>query len=176
MSTHTLLLTPWMHPHRLVDMNTAIILHVLGKIDVLESYDEIVSSPSVSFQVPAVARLKRPVGAYKRGVKFSRINVMTRDHFSCQYCGVKLGMRQLNYDHVIPKVRGGKTDFENIVASCYPCNDRKAGRTPKEAGMKLLRKPFRPITLPMGNPLMGMREVPDLWKPYVRPELLDRTG
>lgn len=176
MSSHTLLLTPWMHPHRIVETNTAIVLLYLGKIDVMESYDEFASSPSVSFQVPAVARLKRNVGTYKKGVKFSRINVMTRDNFTCQYCGVKLGMRQLNYDHVVPRVRGGKTEFENIVTSCYPCNDRKAGRSPKEAGMKLRRPPYKPSTLPMSNPLIGMREIPELWKPYVREDLLAVTG
>jgi 5-methylcytosine-specific restriction endonuclease McrA len=87
---------------------------------------------------------------------------------NCQYCGVKLPMRQLNYDHVTPRVRGGKTVWENIVTSCYPCNDKKGHRTLEQAGMKLRRPPYRPKTLPMTNPLLGMQNIPALWQPYVQ--------
>jgi len=176
MSTHTLLLTPWMYPHRIVEWHSAICLMVTGKIDVLESYEEIISSPSVAFPLPAVARLKRHVGTHKKGVKFSRVNIMTRDNFTCQYCGSKLPMRQLNYDHVVPSMKGGKTVWENIVTSCYPCNSKKGHRTLEQSGMKLRRHPYRPKTLPMSNPLTGMKSVPELWHPYIAPELLAHLG
>ncbi len=140
---------------------------VTGKIDILEEYDAEIRSPSMVIQVPAVARLRKPVAAFKKGVKFSRINVLTRDHFTCQYCGKRLPMKDLNYDHVVPRIQGGKTVWENIVTSCYPCNDKKAGRTPEQARMKLLKHPVRPATLPMTQPLLNMRVVPDLWVPYL---------
>ena len=85
----------------------------------------------------------------------------------CQYCGERKPLRQLNYDHVIPRVRGGTTCWENIVTSCYACNDRKGSRTPEEAGMKLLRKPFKPTSLPVVPPIrLGEGDVPELWQPY----------
>jgi 5-methylcytosine-specific restriction endonuclease McrA len=156
-----------MSPHRIVPWHDAICDLITGKIEVIESYDEIVRSPSVEFQIPSVARLKRHIHAFKKGVKFSRINVMTRDDFQCCYCGTRRPMRELNYDHVTPRIQGGKTVWENIVTSCYPCNDKKSGRTPEQAGMRLLKKPYRPKTLPMTTPALAFRQVPDLWKPYL---------
>jgi 5-methylcytosine-specific restriction endonuclease McrA len=178
MESHTLILTPWMSAHRIVPWERSAFLYVHGrqpddrrpvKIEVLETYDEVIRTPRMEFNLPAVARLTKPVAAYKKGVKFSRINIMTRDSFTCQYCGRKLPMRELNYDHVVPRIQGGQTVWENIVTSCYPCNDRKAGRTPEQAGMKLRRKPFRPKTLPMSTPLWPLDRVPVLWVPYLDP-------
>jgi hypothetical protein len=76
-------------------------------------------------------------------------------------------MRDLNYDHVIPRRQGGKTDWDNIVTSCYPCNDRKADRTPAQAGMVLRKKPSRPKTLPMTTPAFAVNKVPESWLPYL---------
>jgi len=146
------------------------------EIEVLEAYDEVVRSPSVEFQIPCVARLKRQLAGQKRGVKFSRFNVMTRDHFTCCYCGSRLPMRQLNYDHVLPRAQGGKTVWENIVTSCYPCNDRKASKTPEQAGMKLLRKPYKPKSLPLTTPLLNVHpDMPEPWKLYLQP-LMSAVG
>ena len=76
-------------------------------------------------------------------------------------------MRELNYDHVVPRVRGGKTEWENIVTSCYGCNDRKGSRTPEEAGMKLLRKPIKPKSLPL-TPVFHVdaSAIPPAWHPF----------
>jgi 5-methylcytosine-specific restriction endonuclease McrA len=162
----TLLLTPWMAPHRVLTWERAVVLVVLGKVDVLEEYDDVIRAPSRSLRTPAVVRLKKGP-ATKHVVRFSRINVYTRDGFRCQYCGAKKTMRDLNYDHVVPRVRGGKTAWENIVTSCYACNDRKGSRTPEEAGMTLRRKPFKPSSLPVAPVLRITRsEMPDAWLPY----------
>ncbi len=100
-------------------------------------------------------------------MRFSRINVYTRDGFRCQYCGERKEMRDLNYDHVVPRVRGGHTVWENIVTSCYACNDRKGSRTPEEAGMTLRRKPFKPSSLPVTPAFRLTRsEMPEVWLPY----------
>ena len=176
METHTLILTPWMTAHRIVPWQKAAFLYVQGrmpgdpnpvKIDVLEVWDEVIRTPRMEFNLPAVVRLTRPVAAYKKGVKFSRINIFTRDSFLCQYCGRHLPMKELNYDHVIPRLQGGKTVWENIVTACYPCNDRKAGRTPEQAGMRLRTRPIRPKTLPMSAPVWPIDRVPALWAPYL---------
>jgi 5-methylcytosine-specific restriction endonuclease McrA len=167
MTAQTLLLTPWMMPHKIISWQTAVTMSFLGKVDVLEEYEDEIRSPSIAIKAPAVVRLRRPIGGMKRGVKFSRINVFARDEFRCQYCGARRAVPELNYDHVVPRVQGGKTVWENIVTSCYDCNSQKRGRTPEQAGMKLLRAPVKPRTLPMTSvlPRHGGR-IPEVWSPY----------
>jgi hypothetical protein len=80
----------------------------------------------------------------KARVRFSRLNIYARDGNTCQYCGRTLPRSDLNLDHVIPRSRGGTTSWENVVCSCIPCNLIKGGRTPAEAGMRLLHAPSRP--------------------------------
>jgi 5-methylcytosine-specific restriction endonuclease McrA len=163
----TLLLTPWMAPHKIISWERAVVLLVLDKVDVLEQYDEEIRSRSFALRTPAVVRLKKAGALTKHAVRFSRINVYTRDGFRCQYCGERKEMRDLNYDHVVPRVRGGHTVWENIVTSCYACNDRKGSRTPEEAGMTLRQKPFKPSSLPVMPVFRVTRaEMPEVWLPY----------
>jgi 5-methylcytosine-specific restriction endonuclease McrA len=156
-----------MSPHRIVPWQTSIELVVTGKVDVLEEHDEEIRSAHASWTLPSVVRLRKPMHGFKRGIKFSRVNVFTRDGFACQYCGVHKPARELNYDHVIPRAQGGQTIWENIVTACYPCNGRKAGRTPQQAGMVLRRKPVKPRTLPMTTPVWSHDKVPEAWLPYL---------
>ena len=167
MTAETLLLTPWMIPHKIIPWQTAVTMSFLGKVDVLEEYDDVIRSPNLAIRAPAVVRLRRPIGGMKRGVKFSRINVFARDDFRCQYCGAKRTIGDLNYDHVVPRVQSGKTVWENIVTSCYDCNAKKRGRTPEQAGMKLLRAPVKPKALPMTTVLPRHHgRIPEVWSPY----------
>ena len=99
--------------------------------------------------------------------KKTRFEVFKRDSFTCQYCGDKLPMSQLNKDHVTPRQQGGKTIWTNIVMACYPCNSHKANRTPKQAGMTLLSVPVKPKTLPMHEPFINMDEAPVEWLPFL---------
>jgi 5-methylcytosine-specific restriction endonuclease McrA len=166
MSTRTLMLTPWMAPYRVISWERAVVLSYLGKVEVLEEYDIAIRAPSLALWTPAVVRLKNGSVSTKHKVRFSRMNVFLRDGFRCQYCGEKKSMDELNYDHVLPRVRGGKTVWENIVTSCYACNDRKGSRAPEEAGMKLLRRPFKPATLPFAPVVRPGAEVPLKWRNY----------
>jgi len=162
------MLTPWMAPHEIISWQRAVVLVWLGKVDVLENYDETFASPSWSLPAPAVVRLRKPVRA-PRGVfpRFTRRNVYMRDDYTCQYCGVRKPARELNYDHVIPRHRGGTTSWENIVTSCYACNDRKGAHTADEIGMKLLRKPFRPRKLTVAMPPdLDLPDLPEVWAPF----------
>jgi len=122
MTAQTLLLTPWMAPHQVISWQAAVTLSYLGKVDVLETYEDEIRSPNMTIRAPAVVRLKRHAYLPKRGVKFSRTNVFVRDEFRCQYCGVAKDGEHLTYDHVVPRVQGGRTVWENIVASCRDCN------------------------------------------------------
>ncbi len=99
-------------------------------------------------RVPRVVVLSAYEYLPRGRVRFSRLNIYARDHDTCQYCARTLPRSELNLDHVVPRSQGGKTSWENVVCSCVPCNLRKGGRTPAQAGMKLLKVPMRPRWTP----------------------------
>ena len=118
-------------------------------------------------QVPRIVRLTRYDKFPKLSVRFNRKNLFSRDDHRCQYCGQTRPASQLSLDHVIPRSLGGATTWENIVCSCLPCNSRKGGRTPVQAGMKLLSKPVRPDSNPsMLLPLDDPRY--ECWRTFVQ--------
>jgi 5-methylcytosine-specific restriction endonuclease McrA len=102
----------------------------------------------------------------KRHVRFSRINVYARDRSTCQYCGRRFPRTDLNLDHVVPRAKGGRTTWENVVCSCLDCNRRKGGRTPQQSGMRLIAPPRRPRWTPMAGVLAGRRWYPE-WRPFL---------
>ena len=112
-------------PISAVNWNLSVKLLVLDKFRVLEEYEDwIIHSPSMQMQVPAVMIAKRYLNL-TRYPKFSRGNVYLRDLFTCQYCGCEHGWHDLTLDHVLPRARGGKSAWENIVTACYECNVSK---------------------------------------------------
>lgn len=100
-------------------------------------------------RVPRVVLLRAYNHIPRRDVRFSRHNIYLRDQNSCQYCGQAFSRKELNLDHIIPKSRGGKTTWDNIVSSCFHCNRRKGGHLLKEVGMTLLRPARRPLWTPL---------------------------
>ncbi|WNG37478.1 HNH endonuclease [Archangium minus] len=100
-------------------------------------------------RVPRVVVLSAYEYLPRGRVRFSRLNIYARDHDTCQYCARQLPRSELNLDHVVPRSQNGKTSWENVVCSCVPCNLKKGGRTPEQAGMKLLRTPVRPRWTPL---------------------------
>ena len=80
---------------------------------------------------------------------FSRRNIFKRDRFTCQYCGAQPGSEELTLDHVIPRVQGGESRWDNCVLACLACNKRKADRTPQQAGMRLRKEPVQPTWRPL---------------------------
>ena len=95
-------------------------------------------------RVPRVVLLQAYDKLPKRNVRFSRYNIFARNGSTCQYCGRRLPKSELNLDHVVPRAHGGQTTWENVVCCCVGCNRKKGGRSPREAGMKLVRHPQRP--------------------------------
>ncbi|MCF8144735.1 MAG: HNH endonuclease [Deltaproteobacteria bacterium] len=162
-----LLLNITYEPLKIINWKKAITLSMLGKVEVLEEYGREIHSVSFTIKLPSVVRLLRMVKKPKNAVKFSRQNIYARDKYQCQYCGRKLPVEELSYDHVIPKSRGGRTLWTNIVTSCMDCNRRKGGRTPNEANMTLIRQPARPTWLPSLRITIGFREVPTSWRDYL---------
>ncbi len=126
-----------------VSWKRAINLVLSGKVEVLRYSDHVIQCVERTFRAPAVVLLAKIVRmVYKHRVPYSKKNVLVRDRFTCAYCGEK--SKKLTIDHVIPRSRGGKTDFDNCVACCKKCNDKKAARTLREAGMTLGKRPFQP--------------------------------
>ena len=101
-----------------------------------------------AIRVPRVILLLAYDRVPRRYVRFSRFNIYSRDRNRCQYCGRQFPRAELNLDHVVPRSRGGTSVWENVVCSCHRCNRLKGGRTPGEAGMRLIRSPFRPQWTP----------------------------
>lgn len=102
-----------------------------------------------------------------RNVKYSKTNVFYRDKFKCQYCGKAFARSKLTVDHVLPKSRGGRSIWTNVVACCEACNKKKEDKTPEEAGMKLIKGPKEPYG---GNPLFCLAEsdrIRESWKKFL---------
>ncbi len=166
-ATRTLLLTQGYEPIQIISWQRAVTLLALDKVEVVDEYDAEVRAVSMIVRVPAVVRLRRAFRRHAKPVKFSRVNIYARDGYRCQYCGATCTIDELTYDHVIPRSRGGRTCWENIVSACYACNRRKANRTPAEAGMGLRTTPVRPTWMPAVQIRVSARSVPDAWRDYV---------
>ncbi len=108
-----------------------------------------INTVSINIQVPRIIRLMFYENRPMWGVKFNRRNIFARDGNRCQYCGKKHPTPELSLDHVVPRARGGETTWTNIVCACTECNKQKGGRTPQEARLRLIRKPFVPRTSPV---------------------------
>lgn len=120
-------------------------------------------SPSVTLPFPSIIRLENYVRVHYKRVMLSRKNILRRDNHKCQYCG--RSDLPLTIDHVIPKSKGGQDTWENLVAACIKCNNKKGDRTLEEANMKLIRKPFRPSHIMFLKNFVG--QVDERWKPYL---------
>lgn len=156
-------------PLRIETWQRAISDYFNGKVEIVEySRDHTIRGVRESFPMPAVVRVLRSFKRDKIRIKFSRLNIYARDAFTCQFCCKQFPAEDLTFDHVIPRSRGGKTNWENIVAACGGpdgCNATKGNRTPEEAGMKLVRKPRKPTWLPSIQVKMS-GDVPADWLPY----------
>src|SRR3990167_8725740 len=159
----TLLLNASYEPLKVVHWQRAITLWCQGKVEVIAVHDREIRAVSVSFKLPSVIRLLRFVRIKRRFdyVPFSRANIYARDNHTCQYCSDALPTAELTFDHVVPVAQGGRKDWENIVTCCVSCNRRKGGRTPEEAGMRLVRRPRRPQSAPAIRITIGLRNAPE---------------
>ncbi len=131
LSYYPLSLWPWQE---------AIKAAVLDRVTIVAEYDAVVRSQRHAFRLPSVVVLRDYVKP-KKTVAFTRFNLFLRDGFCCQYCGAR---GDLTFDHVVPRSRGGRTTWENVVAACSPCNLRKGNRSLKASGLHLARPPRRP--------------------------------
>ena len=165
----TLLLNTTFEPLRVLHWKRAITLMWQDKVEVLEVYDRELHSVSITIRLPSVIRLLKMIRirTSHHAVKFSRANIFARDKHHCQYCGRKFRSVDLTFDHVVPISRGGKKAWENIVTACLPCNNKKSGRTPDEARIRLIKKPCKPKWSPTFTITIGLKTLPESWRDYL---------
>jgi 5-methylcytosine-specific restriction endonuclease McrA len=124
------------------------------KYVVVAEYDKIIRSPSFEMFLPSVVALKEYINMNMPASR-TRWSVFLRDDFTCGYCNQKFSTKELTFDHIHPRSRGGSSSFENIMTACVPCNLRKSDKTPAEAGMPLHRKAYHPTKAQLN--VIGMK-------------------
>lgn len=135
-------------PIEIISFKKAFTLIARGKAEIIDTYENhTFNTFKAAYEAPAVIRLltfiapKKDLKFYK---SFTRKHILERDNGECCYCGKELSLNKMTYDHVLPKSRGGQTNWNNIVSCCLRCNSKKNDKTPDEAGMKLIHKPYAP--------------------------------
>jgi len=131
-----------------------------------EPDDDFIRTVQFEIQVPRIIRLLTYERFPRQKVKFNRKNLFARDGNRCQYCGKKFPTTELSLDHLVPRSRGGRATWDNIVCACLRCNVRKGGRTPREAGMRLIREPLEPKTSPVLSLKLSHRKYRS-WKAFL---------
>jgi 5-methylcytosine-specific restriction endonuclease McrA len=153
-------------PLNVCDIRRAFTLLGSEKAELLERNHQVIHTPTLAIRAPSVIRLQYHVKRPRPRVKLSRREVFARDKHTCQYCGAS--RRDLTIDHVMPKHRGGRHEWENLVAACRACNHRKGSKTLGEARMSLLREPRAPradVRYLFGSYLSDERN--DAWRSYL---------
>ena len=143
----------------------AVVLIYQGKAEMIENGLGYIHTLTSIFELPSVIRLARMIRRPHRKRKMTRYEIFNRDRYTCQYCGQQ--SRNLTLDHIVPRYRGGEHTWENVVSACVNCNRKKAGRTPQEAHMKLIRKPGPPNGSPIFTVPYHYLSQRDEWKKYL---------
>ncbi len=145
----------------------ALVLVLKGVASAEEDEADTIASARMCMNLPSVIRLLEYRRIPRQPRSLSRKNILLRDRFTCQYCGLRAPAGELTMDHVIPRSRGGASTWENLVASCICCNNKKGNRTPEEAEMSLARQP-KPFTMHTSRHLMRMLgRTDDQWRKYL---------
>lgn len=162
-----LVLNATFEPINVTAVRRALVLMLKGVAQAEEMNHAEVHSASNAMQVPSVIRLLAYRHIPQQTRALSRKNILLRDRNTCQFCGRQFPSSELTLDHVVPRSRGGRSSWENLVACCYQCNNRKGDRTPEEAGLLLVRRP-RPFTLHTSRQLMRLIGRQDeKWRKYL---------
>lgn len=163
MNRQALVLNQDYRPLTVCSVHRAFLLVFLHKAEMVsQAVNGALKTVNRSYAAPAVIRLYSYVNLPYKGVVLNRHNIFKRDGFECQYCG---DSRDLTLDHMLPKAKGGKSTWFNLVTACKRCNTRKGDFTPEEAGMFVKRMPFKPSYLVFLRDFSGtLREE---WEPFL---------
>jgi 5-methylcytosine-specific restriction endonuclease McrA len=155
-------------PLHVVSVRRAVVLLLSEKAQLVEAAEVMLRSEHLAVPLPLVIRLVTFVRIPRRWrLPVSRRGVLARDGYTCQYCGGQPGRAHLTVDHVVPRSQGGGKTWENLVTACGPCNRRKGGRRPQEAGMRLITAPAQPRYV-----VLAFIETParhEAWHKYLSP-------
>lgn len=161
-----LVLNATYEPLSVVSVKRAIVLLLKEKAELVEAARAKLRSEHLSLPVPLVIRLVYFVKIPRRiSLPVTRRGVLSRDNYTCQYCGATPLRKYLTVDHVVPRSRGGKTTWENVVTACERCNGKKGNRTPAEANMKLRTQPVRPRYIAIAA--LANAEIQQAWSKYM---------
>lgn len=164
MSGKVLVLNQDYSPLTITTVNRAFLLVYMDKAEMLEQApDGFLRSISCTFPKPAVIKIKNYVHVPYRGVVLTRFNIFKRDNNQCQYCGTT---NDLTLDHLIPRSKGGKSSWKNLVTACKACNAKKGDNTLEQAGLVLRRPPFKPSYVMFLRDTFG--NVRKEWMPYLK--------
>ena len=169
-----LLLNASDEPLAVVSLKRAVGLMFADKVDLIRPVtDRVLRSAHTEIPMPSVIRLRYYVNAPHRTVAWSRVNVLKRDHYTCQYCGHKMSAAEATVDHIIPvsrcrEIRAEPNTWTNTVACCRKCQKRKADKTMEETGMKFYNPHFTPKRPRVNYIVFTLGSAPDEWKKYVR--------
>ena len=161
-----LVLNATYEPLSVVSVKRAVVLLLKEKAELIEAAKARLRAENFSLPRPLVIRLVYYVKIPRRvSLPVTRRGVLTRDHYTCQYCDLRPPRKLLTVDHILPRSRGGKTTWENVITACQKCNGRKGNRTPSEANMKLLSEPKRPRYIAIAS--LGNAEAKQAWDKYI---------
>ncbi|MDQ3394151.1 MAG: HNH endonuclease [Bacteroidota bacterium] len=164
MMRNVLVLNQDFSPFTVCTVQRAFLLVFLQKAELLSgAANQSLRTISEVYPMPAVIRLHHYIRIPYRGVVLTRQNIFKRDHFECQYCGAG---KELTIDHVMPRSRGGKSTWKNLITACKHCNAKKGHHTPQEAGMALAKQPYKPSYIIFLRDFSGLSR--EEWRPYLR--------
>lgn len=166
LSGGVLVLNATFEPLHIISLRRAIILLLKDKAEVVEAAEARIRSENLALDMPLVIRLVYYVRVpHRLLIPLTRRTILARDQYKCQYCGAQPPKAQLTLDHVVPRSRGGQHSWENVVAACIPCNQRKGDRRPEESGMGLRERPAAPRYAAVV--LLGKMQGHEIWRKYM---------
>ncbi len=151
-------------PLMVIGSKRAICLLLTKKSECIQNYSDVIRSQSFKMNLPSVIRVNRYVRFFRNHIVLNRMNILKRDDFVCQYCAKK--SNTMTIDHIVPKNKGGKDDWENLVAACSKCNTKKGDYLLESIEMSLLKKPKKPNYLFYFKQYIN-KDVEDSWKEYL---------
>lgn len=167
MTGRVLVLNSTYEPINVCTTRRAIVLILKGLARTEERYERLYHSARASLPMPSVIRLMEYKHIPFERKSLSRKNILLRDHYTCQYCGKVLNPAELTLDHVIPRSKGGSSNWDNLVACCKRCNNHKGNKFPEEANMKLLKRP-QSFSLHVNRQIMRyLGRTDEAWRKYL---------
>lgn len=164
MNAKVLVLNQSYEPLSVCNIKKAFLLLYLGKAELIINDDrKSIRTIRRSYPWPSVIRISKYINVPYKKVVLTRRNILRRDGYKCAYCG--RGDLPLTVDHILPKARGGDDNWENLISACTFCNNKKGDRTPEEARMSLIYRPFKPNHVMFIKNVVG--KLDEKWKPYL---------